>query len=490
MGRVYRALDPAVEREVAVKQMAPLELFEPAERGEVRERFLREARAAGRLHHPGIVMVLDAGADAEGRLPYIVMELVEGRSLAGLLQPGVPLAVAVVIDIGIEVARALGYAHRQGVVHRDVKPANILIADDGRIKVSDFGVAKLASQSLTLTGKIVGSPYFMAPEQVRGEPVDGRADLFALGAVLYQCVTGQRSFPGSTIAEVTYKVIHTDPRPVREWSPGCPAALEAVIVRALSKHPDDRFETGEEMAEALEGAAPEGGLTGTRWVVPAAWRGEQTGAETVVLSRFPPRDGSAVAAAPPASPGRRRPLLRWGVPGLLALGLLGLVLGLQGPGRPAEPVVADEPSAQEEPAAREPAEVPAPVPPAGSPSEAAPAVVDPAPAAPAATLTWSFRNRLRTGSLTVWVDGRPVLSRRLDRPGNFFKQVTGQRLEGSIPVTAGERTIEVRLEGRPPRVDARESTRATFEAGERRRLQVVLNPATRNLRLSWGDPRG
>ncbi|MEM8930492.1 MAG: serine/threonine-protein kinase [Acidobacteriota bacterium] len=191
MGEVYLALDPKFDRRIALKVMTGHRLGEDDELDELRRRFVVEGRAAGRLNHPGIVTLYDADSDAQTGWPFLAMEWVDGESLRKRLKRDGPLPVREVVDLGAQVARALAYAHAQGVVHRDIKPANLLLHQDGRVKVADFGVAKLVSSSLTLTGQVLGSPNYMAPEQVRAEPVDGRTDLFALGVVLYEALTGR-----------------------------------------------------------------------------------------------------------------------------------------------------------------------------------------------------------------------------------------------------------------------------------------------------------
>jgi predicted Ser/Thr protein kinase len=253
MGTVYRAKDPAMDRVVALKTIISLVLA--SEHGDdFRERFYREARAAGALTHPGIVPVFDVG-EHEG-LPFLVMEFISGKTLADTVRKGERMTLDRACEIGQKIAEALGYAHHHGVVHRDIKPANILLTSREthgieRPKITDFGVAKLAAGHTTLTGQILGTPAFMPPEQFTGAPIDGRADIFSLGVVLYWLATGEQPFPGESMTAVSYKVVHTEPVPPRKLNPSIPLKLESIILKCLAKNPDERYQTGEDLARDL-----------------------------------------------------------------------------------------------------------------------------------------------------------------------------------------------------------------------------------------------
>ena len=256
MGAVYQAKDPKMDRSVAIKTILSTALSGPLAE-EYRERFVREARAAGRLTHPGVVMVYDVGE--ENDIPYLVMEYVNGRSLATAMESGERFSFEQIYEIGFQVADALGYAHRHGVVHRDIKPANILLAipapgEIERAKIADLGVAKLAASQITTTGQLLGTPAFMAPEQFTGGVVDGRADLFSLGVILYWLATGDKPFGGDTITAVSYKIVNVEPPPPRRINPAVPQALERIIVRCLEKDPAARYSSGEALAADLAAA--------------------------------------------------------------------------------------------------------------------------------------------------------------------------------------------------------------------------------------------
>jgi len=253
MGAVYIARDPAMDRIVALKTIHSLALSGP-QAEEFRERFYREARAAGGLSHPGIVTIFDVG-EQDG-VPYLVMEYIEGRTLADAAKNGQRFTFERVCEIGQQVAEALAYAHKHRVIHRDIKPANILLTSEGkygveRPKITDFGVAKLGAAQLTSTGQILGSPAFMPPEQFTGAPIDGRSDLFSLGVILYWMATGEYAFTGETITAVSYKVVHTEAVSPRKLNPAVPAAFDEIILKCLAKSPSDRYATGDELAHDL-----------------------------------------------------------------------------------------------------------------------------------------------------------------------------------------------------------------------------------------------
>jgi serine/threonine-protein kinase len=248
MGVVYKARDPRIDRFVALKTISLVGANEE-EALEYRERFFQEAQAVGRLVHPGIVTVFDVGEEPETRTPYIVMEYVDGPSLNALLSgQGGKLPVEAALRLTEELAEALDCAHGQGVVHRDIKPANILVTSSGHAKITDFGIAKLNLAHLTLPGHVLGTPAYMSPEQLNGERVDGRSDLFSLGVILYNMVSGYRPFQGNSVTTVCFKLANHDPLPPTALDPDLPHGVDAIIMRAMAKDPAQRYQRGLEFA--------------------------------------------------------------------------------------------------------------------------------------------------------------------------------------------------------------------------------------------------
>ena len=249
MGAVHLAKDPLIERDVAIKTLLP-DL--PAEvMGDVRERFLREARSAGRLNHPNIVTIFDVG-EQDG-VAYIAMEVLEGRSLQQMLREG-RLPLASIVDIAAQVADALDHAQRFGIVHRDVKPANIMVSASGRAKLTDFGVAHVPSSNMTQTGAALGSPKYMSPEQVTGQPIDPRSDIFSLGAVLYEMLARRTPFENAADTNVwalLHRIAGERHRPVTEIDRELPAIFDRILDKALAKKPAERYQRAGDLANEL-----------------------------------------------------------------------------------------------------------------------------------------------------------------------------------------------------------------------------------------------
>ncbi|HSO23821.1 MAG TPA: serine/threonine-protein kinase [Chondromyces sp.] len=291
MGVVYLARDPLIDRRVALKTLR-LDLdAEHAE--EFRERFVREARAAGRLNHPGIVTIHDVGEDPESGLMYIAMEYVEGRDLKQLLAAGHHFRPSEAARIAADVANALDYAHSLGVVHRDIKPANIMLTGNGTAKITDFGIARLETSNLTVDGQFIGTPNFMSPEQVTGREVDGRSDLFSLGVVLFNLLTDQRPWGGGTMHEVTLRIVQ-EPCPIPSTVDGkIPPAFNPVVLKCLEKNPERRFQSGAELARVL--AALARSLT--------ARQADDDGGTAVVQPDLETRIAAPSGAVPAASAG-------------------------------------------------------------------------------------------------------------------------------------------------------------------------------------------
>jgi serine/threonine-protein kinase len=250
MGVVYQGRDPKIGRVVAIKTMALAQEFEADELADVKARFFREAETAGRLNHPNIVTIFDAGEEHD--LAYIAMEFLKGRDLVPFTKPGSLLPVDQVISIVARVADALGYAHRQNVVHRDVKPANIMYEPDSdTVKVTDFGIARITDASKTKTGMVLGTPSYMSPEQLAGRKIDGRSDLFSLAVSLYQLASGRLPFDGESMAQLMFKIANEPAPDILSFNPMLPPALAAFLERAMAKDADVRFQTGEAFGQAL-----------------------------------------------------------------------------------------------------------------------------------------------------------------------------------------------------------------------------------------------
>jgi eukaryotic-like serine/threonine-protein kinase len=250
MGVVYRAVDPVIGRTVAVKTVQLTAEVAGMSHSELLARFQTEARAAGLLAHPNIVVVYDAGED-DG-LFYITMELVEGGSLQEQMNLRQPIPLPRVMRWMQQSCSALEFAHQHSVIHRDIKPANLMLMADDTLKVTDFGTAKILQLNITQTAHVIGTPSYMSPEQVKGKPVDGRTDVFSLGVVLYELLTGAKPFAGESVTTVIYKVVNEDPIPPRELDSTIHPGLSAVVQRALSKSPWARFQSCREFAQALE----------------------------------------------------------------------------------------------------------------------------------------------------------------------------------------------------------------------------------------------
>ncbi len=339
MGTVYRARDPLIERTVAIKTVSIAQLQQ--EGADAESRFLREAQSAGRLSHPNIVTIYDVG-EADG-LAYIAMEYLPGATLRDLMDKG-PMPLDLALDTAAQMAEALAFAHEHGVIHRDIKPANVVVTGRrGRIKLTDFGIAHLANSDRTHAGQMLGSPRYMSPEQAKGGEVDGRSDIFSLGAVLYEMLTGRYAFDGDSLATIVYRVVHEMPVPASTLRPRLPSTLAELLGRMLSKSPAARPD-----ARALAAAF-------------------QTLALTPAMPLLP---------APPSSGRISRPLriLAFGTPiGVFLLIGLGIIVieHFLGPSRQAVPPAA-------EPLPTAPARQPAPeiAPPSPPPARPAPPLTE------------------------------------------------------------------------------------------------------------------
>lgn len=290
---VYAALDPTIGRKIALKAIRFDGIGTTAD--EAARRFKNEARAAGGLNHPNIVTVYDAGED--NGILYLAMEFIEGSTLEALIRGQRTIQTAQTVDIIRQVCAGLDFAHSKGIVHRDIKPGNIMLAANSLAKITDFGIAR-AGEVMTMTGQVVGTPNYMSPEQVLGKPLDGRSDLFSVGVMLYEMVTGERPFEGQSITTIMYKIVHETPIPPRKLDASIHPGLSAIIEKALSKAAEDRFPNGTELARALEDYKS---ATSNR----VSTLGQPTGDFPVLVDANTTHDPQLELPAPQSQPSRR-----------------------------------------------------------------------------------------------------------------------------------------------------------------------------------------
>lgn len=299
MGVVYEGFDPIIERRVAVKTLR-LELFDPSQIADLRTRFKREAQAAGQLAHPHIVTIHEYG-DHEGT-PYIAMEFLAGDELSKILRRGSRLPLSEIVRLMTQLLGALTYAHEHKVVHRDIKPGNIFILDDGSLKVVDFGIAHVEASDLTNTGAILGTPAYMSPEQFLAMPVDERSDIFAAGVILYELLTGDQPFTGS-VTTIPQKVLHQEPVEPSMLNPMLSAAWDTVVNRAMAKKPEARFQSARQFSETIKQVFDKGALNSSADVTLPGNKADDLGGETRRLSPVKQQVSKAPRPVPPASAG-------------------------------------------------------------------------------------------------------------------------------------------------------------------------------------------
>lgn len=494
MGVVYRARDPKIDRLVAIKTIS---LFgqEPEEVREYRERFVFEARAAGRLSHPGIVTIFDVGEEPENHDPYIVMEYVTGESLRKLLAAETrKLSLKVTLQLVQELAESLHYAHSQGVIHRDIKPSNVLVTPEWHSKIADFGIAKLNLSQLTIPGQLLGSPAYMSPEQLSGEGVDARSDLFSLGVILYTMITGYRPFQGNSATTVCFKVVNRDPIPVTSFDADLPAELDEIITCAMAKNPADRFQSGAEMAEVIANFRQTHTLS-------------EKGTFSTTSTRSPLRTGSRALKPPPGStPSRaengRRPTsekIFWsGTGALLLVASLLLYEGIVSqsprpaatPQTPAQPVAASAPPASlPAPSTATSSTKPRPKPPQAKRTSESPdqASTVSAKTAEPANMQIEITHTFAEGEVTLWLDNRAVYSRLLHGETTkhrlVFRQVHGYRTD-SIQVPAGPHEIHVRVHSADNAYDQSKNIIGLFTAKGESFLHILCDKHNGGLTLT------
>ncbi len=496
MGVVYEAWDPDLSRRIALKTLNLSFQTSEDTLHDFQQRFLVEARAAARLQHPGIVVVHDVGSDAESGTPFMALEYLEGRTLGEVIRERGALPWPEAVRLARRLAEALAHAHANAVVHRDVKPANVMVLPDGTPKIMDFGIAKIetARLELTVAGQSVGTPLYMSPEQALGQPADARSDVFSLGTILYTLLTGQLAFAGDNVPRIVARVVHDEPPPPSQLIPGLPAELDLVVARAMAKHPAARFQGARELAEDLEdverGRPPRHASQ-----PPASKAGQATrvsGAEEDALLELL-EDAAHGAPAPAAAPSleqllpptpppsQPRPLpapkRAWPGRGLLAGGgllLLLVALGLLFASRqPVAVRITPTPGADERGARAE------------SLPESTPEEPAPEPSGPSELLL-DFEHPLRNGRLKVWIDGELVAEEQLE--AHVTRKVAGIRfrsggLEQTFEVQPGRRTVTVEVAWDDE--VRRESLTGVLKPGARRRLEASIGRLRKGLSLDW-----
>ena len=458
-GRVLLARDPRINRLVALKIFDPLAACPELEE-EFRRRFAIEARAAGRLSHPGIVAVHDAGLDPASGLLFIAMEFVDGPSLESFLRDRRPTSKAI-IGLGVQVATALDYAHRHGVYHRDIKPANILFTGRGHAKLADFGIAKVTGNDLTLAGTVVGTPSYMSPEHIAGREIDGRSDIFSLGMVLWECLAGSNPFLAETVPGTIQRILAEDAPDLSV--PPQEEGLAAVIRQATARGREQRFETAADLASALRhvqvSAPPQVAAP-----APAARAAERDldATDATILTPRPVANDAAPRSAFLATGGTSlasTPSNRWkwiiwpvGALGLLLTALVSLNVLQQQTTQGAS----------------------------GSGYAAAQLQLD---LAESAHLTVLYDNRLEDAVMTVWVDGRKHWTKELG-PLAFKQRLLGQEIRVDLTPAPGVRNVQVRLYSEELALETTNRTQRRLEVGNAYVLRVDLDEEKR-LKLTW-----
>jgi tRNA A-37 threonylcarbamoyl transferase component Bud32 len=536
MGIVCKARDPVIDRIVALKVLRKRDEMDGKLFEQFRLRFLQEARAAGQLNHPNIIAVYDAGTDPKTGLSYMAMEYVRGKNIEQYLAQSQVFPPEQVVRIGSAVADGLHYAHEKGIVHRDIKAANIILSQEGRPKIADFGIAKMPDSHLTQDGQFLGSPAFVAPEQIRGGTVDARSDIFSLGIVMYQMLTGEKPFTGEKFPTIVYQIMNANPTHPNELNPALPRALCDVIMKALEKLPANRYQTARELIEALRssmttekpvqsaipaelaqvGTASEDKEAPEEKTVLAANVDEDTGVTRAVSSAI------GAPAGAPAREEKKRSIWDEHKAVLAALGIVAVLLGAfflfkarekQGDKPPEQ--VAEEPPAEMEQQTPERAltpisapaliETPAPTPnPARTrkPARASRPTATPTPApvlvvrtptpvrAKTSFLYVKFSHGIASGNLVVSVDGvaelkAPLRAKKgIPIPGIGFGR---KEVAEIVKLPPGEHSVKVSVFNDEDKTSVTSSITGTFKEKVTKRLKIELSKGSSQLNLSWED---
>jgi eukaryotic-like serine/threonine-protein kinase len=500
MGVVYKARDPQIDRLVALKTIS-LSGQDPEQQDEFRQRFMREAQAAGRLHHPGIVSIFDVGEDPETHDSFIVLEYVAGESLNRVLSREKKLSLPRSLQLAEELAEALDYAHSQGVIHRDIKPANILLTEDGHAKIADFGIAKMNVAHLTIPGRLLGTPAYMAPEQLVGEGSDGRSDLFSLGVILYAMVTGHSPFHGDSATTVCYKVVNREPVPATAFDLELPRSLDPVISRAMAKDPADRYQRGADFASDLHQLRLEFTASTTSVGLRIS---NVTGTFKTSLPKPDPPKGLEHAHYLLRTAVRRSPIRDL----ILAAALVMLLIMVGIPARNAitsqktEPVPPATPAASPIPPLAQDARIATAVP-APNSSSSPRSRTNPHPSThrssgsakparqvlvPDSTLQLVIQHQFKDATLLVWIDNKLALTSPL-HGGTQKRLVVFNGIRGTdsetIQVPAGRHVIRLRAQSSDQSINLAHSISAEFIGGADRTLQVTFDKHNAVMHLNW-----
>jgi serine/threonine-protein kinase len=506
MGVVYKARDPQIDRIVAVKTVS-LWGQEPEEEREFRLRFMNEAQAAGRLHHSGIVSVFDVGEDPENHDPFIVLEYVAGETLNRTLTRERKLALPVALKLAEEIADALDYAHSQGVIHRDIKPANILVTQEGHAKIADFGIAKLNLAHFTLPGRVMGTPAYMAPEQLSGEGADGRSDIFSLGVILYVMLTGHSPFQGDSATTVSFKVANREPVAPSALDMTLSPLVDAVIARAMAKDPLERYQKASELAEDLRQLQAQTTTSSTTTSLRAV-EGRptnsvlrRTGTSTVVV---PPQRAVAQAQTLVQHILLKAPVrdLILGAATIIVLVILvvqsKLLVSTSKEASNTADVAVKVPSVASAIAPKPVVEVPmepkAQPTPTQAPALKVKRVATKAPAppkqivVPSATLDLAVQHQFKDATLYVWVDDKLELTRPL-HGGAQKKLVVFNGIRGvdseSLKIPAGSHQLRFRALTADQTVDLSKTVSAEFIGGDTKSLQLTFDKHSTTMHLNW-----
>jgi serine/threonine-protein kinase len=473
MGIVYRAYDRDLARDVALKVVRSV--AEDVEAQAYEKRFLNEARAAARLSHPAIVVVHDVGRDPATGALFMALELLRGRTVQAVLREGGSLPWPEALRLAERVAEGLSHAHQHGIVHRDVKPANLMVLASGEPKIMDFGIAKLESSQLTAAGQLFGTPLYMSPEQAQARPADARSDLFSLGSVLYEMLVGRQAFAADSVHGIVLQVVQSDPPPPSSVLAGVPADVDRIVARCLAKDPRRRYPSGRELAQDARAV-----LSGRSLPV-RAWEQREDGGATLVSSRVPPgSEGASGRGGAPAGRGGSVVVARSPsrVKVLMAVAVVASAVGAGYLAR-GRPVPAERPAPTTSPAVDV-----APAPGTSLVDRVAALVMAPKPA----RVSLDFGHSLKSGSLRVFVDDAVVVEADLD--SRVTKRIAGLTLrKGSLQdtfeVAPGRHEVRVRVawDGRVKS----DSVWGNFGPGSTRRLEARLRGVggLQDLSLKW-----